>query len=208
MRILETRSDHLSFSEPYMCTISNTQLLLRQCHCVARMETYSRLYEEMYFIILISTLLHIHLKLLHPCCESLRRNAFYDMLIPQHTILFIPPVRSQDAGWVSAAPSRCQSPGWRTTEDTSSEEAGNSFQAERTELDFSLFCTSWGRIQPCAGLPCESSCISTHSSLILPEHRSLQKARGLENQCLWCLDDHCVWVFFILFSLFDLTSGL
>lgn len=172
------------------------------------METYSRLYEEMYFIILISTLLRIHLKLLPPCCETLRRNVFYDMLIPQYAIFFISPVRSQYAGWVSAAPSMCQSPGWRTTEDTLSEEAGNGFQAERTELDFSLFCTLWGRIQPCAGLPCESSCISTHSSLILPEHRSLQKARGLENQCLWCLDDHCVWVFFILFSLFDLTSGL
>lgn len=154
-----------------MCIISNTQSLLRQCHCVAQMETYSRVYEEMYFTVLISILLHIHLKLLHLCCETQRRNVFYDMLTPQYTFFFIQPVRSQDTrltllsaiwswstkDWVSAAPSMCQSIGWRTAEDTSSEEAGNSFQAERTELDFSLLCTLCGRIQPamCRATPWE-----------------------------------------------------
>lgn len=206
-----------------MCIISNCQLLLRQCHCVAQMETYSGMYEEMYFTIPISTLLHVHLKLLHLCCETLRRNGFCgDILTPQYTIFVIQPERSQDdrlillstiwpwviKGLVSAPLSMCQFTGWRTTEDTLSEEAGNRFHAEGIELDFSQFCTSWGRTQPCAGLPPESSWISTHSSLILPEHRSLQKARGLENQPLWCLDKHYIWVFFILFSLFDLTSEL
>lgn len=183
-----------------MCIVSNSLLLFRQCHCVVQMETYSRVYEEMYFAILISTLSHMHLKLLHLCWETLRRNVVYDILTPQHTIFVIQPVRSQDdrlillstiwswgtKGLVSAPLSMCQSTGWRTTEDVVLEEAGNSFQAERRELDFSQLCTLWGRIQPCAGLPPESSWISTHTSLILPEHRSLQKARGLENQSLWC----------------------
>lgn len=60
-------------------------VLLRQCHCVAQMETYSRVHKEMYSTILISTLLHIYLKFLQLCCETLRRNVFYDMLTPQHT---------------------------------------------------------------------------------------------------------------------------
>jgi len=54
------------------------------------METYSRAYEEMYFMVWISTFLHVRLKLQQLCCDNLRRDIFYDMLTPQFTISFQP----------------------------------------------------------------------------------------------------------------------
>lgn len=153
-----------------MCVISNTELL-RQWHCVAWKETYSRVHEEMYFAIMIFILLHIYLKLLHLYCEVLRRNVFYDMLTPKYTIFFTQPVMCQVArlillltvwswstkGRISVALSMCQSTDSRTTEVTSLEKAGNNFQAKRTELEstFSVLCTLWENTSMCRAPPWE-----------------------------------------------------